>query len=84
MPHAELDRGKEAPPMPETLGNPDGGSNPPLADASNCYREVRFHGNYGAGCGQYQEFMRYNINDDQIRQIGWAAFGLCGWNADKR
>ncbi len=84
MAHDKIETAKDIPPMPKNSAEQNQSSALALqADDCNTYRQVKFHGNYGLLCGQYQEFMRYNINDAQISQIGWAAFGTCGWNADR-
>lgn len=50
-----------------TLSTPDG-----------VYARVRFVGNFGFMCGEYQEFERYRISHLEAEQIAWSAFGLCG------
>ncbi len=42
------------------------------------YPKVYFSGNYGALCGEFQEFWRQNITKDTAAQVAWSAFGLCG------
>ncbi len=56
--------------MPSNLsasGTPDG-----------VYHRVRFTGNFGAFCSEYQEFERYNITHKEAKQIEWSSFGMCG------
>lgn len=84
MAHGEMENATNIPPIPNDFSAPPMQS--ALETSDGCeprYREVRFHGNYGILCGQYQEFTRTNITESQIRQIGWSAFGMCGWNADR-
>jgi hypothetical protein len=45
---------------------------------SQTYARVHFSGNYGALCGQYQEFDHENITKEAAHQLAWAAFGTCG------
>lgn len=82
MPHDQIDKASNIPPMPESFQAP-GAPATRQGITPRRWAKVRFHGNYGLLCGQYQEFVRTNVDEDQIAQIGWAAFGKCGWNADR-
>ena len=46
--------------------------------ADGVYSRVRFMGNFGLLCGEYQEFERYNISHKEAKQIEWSSFGFCG------
>jgi hypothetical protein len=81
--HDKIDTLSNIPPIPESFQVPNAPAIESTADCEPRYSKVFFHGNYGMLCGQYQEFTRYDITESQIRQIGWAAFGNCGWNADR-
>ena len=83
MPHEQIDGATDIPPIPEVFKVPGAPDESIQALGDPRYGQVDFHGNYGFLCGQYQEFTRYNVTESQIRQIGWAAFGNCGWDADR-
>lgn len=53
---------------------------PSMADTfdATTYARVHFSGNYGALCGEYQEFDRTEITQGAAHQLAWSAFGLCG------
>jgi len=83
MPHEQIATATNIPPIPDGFRAPGAPDAALKADCEPTYREVKFHGNYGMLCGQYQEFTRQNITESQISEIGWAAFGTCGWKADR-
>lgn len=73
MPHDQIEaRSAEVP------AHPDAGSEQMHTQGhKRKYARVQFTGNYGGLCGEYQEFDRYDVDDDAVRQIAWSAFGLC-------
>lgn len=50
----------------------------PQGAGERIYPAVKFTGNYGLFCSQYQEFVRYNLTRQAAHQEAWAAFGMCG------
>lgn len=83
MSFEEIELSQTIPAMPDGFAAP-GSALEQVADGCEArYSQVRFHGNYGLLCGQYQEFTRNNITESQVREIGWSAFGMCGWKADR-
>lgn len=53
-------------------------ANASIESADGVYSKVRFIGNFGLMCAEYQEFERYNITHKEAKQIEWSSFGFCG------